>query len=121
MWINGKLVSESGIVGRTLKESSSYKVPALIRMEAGQTQADIIIQVSNYTHRKAGLFGSLTIGEYNQLNQSMKYKIVSESMIIGCMLIMGLYHILLYALLRKNRESLYFGLICILLAMKNRL
>ncbi|MGE6578530.1 ATP-binding protein [Paenibacillus xylanexedens] len=119
LWINGKLVSESGIVGRTVKESSSYKVPALIRMEAGQTQADIIIQVSNYTHRKAGLFGSLTIGEYNQLNQSMKYKMVSESMIIGCMLIMGLYHILLYALLRKNRESLYFGLICILLAMKN--
>ncbi|MDT9721994.1 ATP-binding protein [Paenibacillus sp. ClWae2A] len=119
LWINGKLVSESGIVGRTLKESSSYKVPALIRMEAGQTQADIIIQVSNYTHRKAGLFGSLTIGEYNQLNQSMKYKLVSESMIIGCMLIMGLYHILLYTLLRKNRESLYFGLICILLAMKN--
>lgn len=119
LWINGKLVSENGIVGRTLQESSSYKVPALIRMEAGQTQADIVIQVSNYTHRKAGLFGSLTIGEYNQLNQSMKYKLVSESMIIGCMLIMGLYHILLYTLLSKNWESLYFGLICILLAMKN--
>lgn len=119
MWINGKLASESGVVGRTLQESSPYMVPALSRIEAGQSQADIIIQVSNYTQRKAGLFGSLTLGEYSQLDQMMKNKLVSESMIIGCMLIMGLYHILLYVLLRKNRDSLYFGLICILLAMKN--
>ncbi|CAM3549436.1 MULTISPECIES: ATP-binding protein [Saccharibacillus] len=119
MWINGKLVEESGTVGRTRAEALPYMVPALTRIEAGQSQADIIIQVSNYTQRKAGLFGSLTLGEYDRLEQQMKNKLVAESMVIGCMLIMGLYHVLLYALLRKNRESLYFGLVCLVLAMKN--
>ncbi|WP_338552753.1 ATP-binding protein [Paenibacillus sp. KS-LC4] len=119
IWINGKLVSESGVVGRSEKEAVPYMVPSLIRLEAGQTQADIVIQVSNYTQRKAGLFASLTLGEYASLDHFMKKKLVFESMLIGCMLIMGLYHSVLFILLRKNWESLFFGLICVLLAMKN--
>ncbi|MGG4145524.1 ATP-binding protein [Paenibacillus algorifonticola] len=119
MWINGRLVSESGVVGRSEAEATPYMMPSVLRLEVGQTQADIVIQVSNYTQRKAGLFASLTLGEYDSLHSYMKKKLVFESMLIGCMLIMGLYHIVLFILLRKNWESLFFGLICILLAMKN--
>ncbi|PQP84174.1 hypothetical protein C0Q44_06150 [Paenibacillus sp. PCH8] len=119
IWINGKLVSESGVVGRSESEANPYMVPSLLRLEAGLKEADIVIQVSNYTQRKAGLFASLTLGNYDSLNHNMKQKLVFESLLIGCVLIMGLYHILLFVLLRKNWESLFFGLICVLLAMKN--
>ncbi|WP_434748728.1 ATP-binding protein [Paenibacillus amylolyticus] len=119
IWINGKLVSENGTVGRSEAESNPYMVPSLLHLDAGLAQADIVIQVSNYTQRKAGLFDSLTLGKYDSLNDLMKQKLVFESLLIGCVLIMGLYHIVLFILLRKNWESLFFGLICVLLAMKN--
>lgn len=119
IWVNGQLAAASGTVGRSKEQAMPEIAPHLIRLERGQEQVEIVIQVSNYTQRKAGLINSLILGEYDSLFNDMKRKLVYESILIGCILIMALYHIVLFVLLRTNWDSLLFGLTCVLLALKN--
>lgn len=119
IWINGELAAENGIVGTSRESSKPLIVPKLTVIDDSQDTVEIVIQVSNFTQRKAGLFAAVVLGDYNKLDGIMKQKMAIEGLLMGCMLIMGLYHIVLFSLLRRNPESLLFGLICILLALKN--
>ncbi|RXZ82295.1 response regulator [Paenibacillaceae bacterium] len=119
LWINGELTAENGIVGTSRDEATPLVVPRLVRLDSTAGEVEIVMQVSNFTQRKAGVLAPAVIGDYNGLERQMKQKLVTESILSGCIVIMGLYHMVLFLLLRRNSESLLFGLICILLAMKN--
>ncbi|CAH1195456.1 Sensor histidine kinase RcsC [Paenibacillus plantiphilus] len=119
IWINGELAAENGIVGTSREAMRPLIVPKLVPIDGSQGKVEIVIQVSNFTQRKAGLFAPVVLGDYESLDGQMKQKLAIEGLLMGCMLIMGLYHIVLFILLRRNSESLLFGLICLLLALKN--
>ncbi|MBW7474036.1 response regulator [Paenibacillus oenotherae] len=119
IWINGEPAAANGIVGTSRETATPLIIPRLVHVNDAQDGIDIVIQVSNFTQRKAGLFAPVVLGEYSNLDGIMKQKLAIEGVLMGCMLIMGLYHIVLFVLLRRNPESLLFGLICILLALKN--
>lgn len=119
IWINGELAAENGIVGTSRESMKPLIVPKLVPISGLQGKAEIVIQVSNFTQRKAGLFAPVVLGDYAVLDGQMKQKLAIEGLLMGCMLIMGLYHIVLFILLRRAPDSLLFGLICLLLALKN--
>jgi signal transduction histidine kinase len=79
---------------------------------------EIVIQISNFKHRKAGIFDPITLGNYSPLSNENNLSLAIEMLLIGSMIIMGLYHIALFIMLRQNKSSLYFGIICLLLAIK---
>lgn len=119
MWINGKLAAQSGAPGTYRAEARPLMLPKVTVLEPGARQLEIVIQVSNFTQRKAGLFAPVVLGQYEALKHLANRQLAIESLLIGSMLIMGLYHIALFIMLRKKTDSLLFGFICLLLAVKN--
>jgi signal transduction histidine kinase len=119
LWINGELVAEAGKIGTSRAEVKPFIAPRVVRLHPADGQAEIVIQVANFSQRKAGLFSPPELGEYDALSQLLTRKLVVESVLIGIILIIGFNHLLRFALMSQKKDSLFFGFICMFLGIKN--
>lgn len=110
MWVNGQLIIS---VGQTATNKQNSK-PAWIRKEVtfenSGSELDIIIQVSNFHHRKGGIGSDILIGNADKIQQSKTKQISIQLFLIGVLLIMSLYHFGLYILDKEDPSTLYFGI-----------
>ena len=117
LFINGKEISEQGKVGINKNEMTPKWHPMVHFFETQSDTTEIIIQVSNFYHRKGGISQSMHLGTPAQLNYHQTKNLSIDLFLLGVLLIMALYHLALYVLRRKEPSTLYFALICIFTAM----
>ncbi|MBP7280947.1 MAG: hypothetical protein KBA66_05190 [Leptospiraceae bacterium] len=127
MYINGKLASVNGKVGKSKEESEpflqyrTFSIDSFLNNEVNpppSREIEIIIQVSNYHHFKSGLWDIIKIGVSVQLEQNAKQKFVMDLILFSSLFIMGWYHFGLYLNRRKDMSALYFGIFCILIGLR---
>ncbi len=123
IFINGKLVSEEGIVS---KEHTVYKegnFPKLIFFQPDTEQLEVVIQVSDFSFNSAGITNSIYFGEQDSLVSDSFQKVISELVIITVLLTIGMLYIFLYLFVERYRKKeffiLSFALSCIFFAFIN--
>ena len=79
---------------------------------------EIVVQAANGTLFNAGITEGIRIGKYKPLSVSKELKNTKSLLWIGCLLIIAVYHLLLYLFRKKNITALFFGLFCMLMAFK---
>ncbi|NLZ92968.1 MAG: diguanylate cyclase [Firmicutes bacterium] len=121
LWINNDLIASAGSVGQDRASMIPQYLPQVAFFEVIEGTNEIILQVSNYYHRSGGLLESILLGrEENILH--LRYKSIAlELFLFGSLLLMGLYHLALFYFRRKYYPPLYFGLFCILIAVRTLL
>ena len=124
LWINGTLLSEVGKVG-TSKNISIPKfkyqdIPFVLDPEKESTdQVEIIFQVSNFSHQRAGLQKPIFIGNYENLKAESRWMDILNLIIIGIILVIGINHLNMYLFRRKDISNLYFSIVCIVMILRN--
>jgi len=118
LYINGELVSSVGIVGEGLVHSKPKYLPQIVSFYTDRQDVELVIQVSNFAHQRGGIKSSLELG----LGQE-GYKLHEQQMgfglfILGIIFIMAVYHFGLYLMRRKDKPAFYFGLFCLLIAIR---
>ncbi len=116
IWINNKEICANGLVGKSEDEMTPYFLPREIVFYADSTTLDIVIQVSNFKHRKGGISSSVVLSSPEQLNRTAAENIGFDIFLLGVLLIMSVYHFGLFYLRRQDRSSLYFSMVCLLSA-----
>lgn len=119
IWVNGQLMDEKGKVGTTREITKPFKRPQVIPLKLEKNEAEIIIQVANFSQRKAGILAPIVLGDYNKLEEMLFKKVIISAMVAGTILVTGLHHFVLFVRMRYRYESLWFGLICLILGFKN--
>jgi len=118
LWVNGKLTASNGIVGKTPDETLPQSSPQTVHFESNADQAEIVLQIANFTHSKGGIWTGIELGTGDQI-QALREKQVGRSLFLsGALVIMGIYHLALFLLRRKDRAPLYFALFCLLIALR---
>jgi signal transduction histidine kinase len=118
VWVNGELVSEVGLVATDRGDSvPKYRTQQLYFDHNGES-IEIVIQVSNFEHRSGGIWKSIELGSTKQIGEAQRRNTSIEVLLIGSMLAMGLHHMGLYVLRRKEKGSIYFGLFCVLIGIR---
>ncbi len=121
MWVNGEEVATAGTVGTSLKEST----PQYLRQEAfiipEQEQVEIVIQVSNFQHRSGGILENILTGTEEQVMAVTKRQLAYELLLFGSLLVMGVYHLVLYRYRKKELSLLYYALFCLLISIRTLL
>ncbi len=74
------------------------------------TALDMIVQVANHHHNEGGLITTLELGQASVMHQRRERSIAFELFLCGSILIIGLYHFLLFLLRREDLSLLYFSL-----------
>jgi signal transduction histidine kinase len=126
IYINGELLSEVGKVGKSKEESKGMYLAKIISLPTTATSIsptgvrfiDIVFHVSNYDHAFGGLINKIALGKTNEFLKEREKNIALDLLVSGALLIMGLYHLSLFALRRKDKSPLYFGLFCLLICLR---
>ena len=109
VFVNGREAAAAGTVGTTADETRAAYETSTVRLTPRDTN-EIVVQVANFEYRHGGLDHALILGLDTQIN-TMRQKTRDLYLFLGGVVtIMGLYHLVLFALRRKNPATLFFGL-----------
>jgi hypothetical protein len=114
--VNGKMTASAGRVGKTREGMvPEWKPQVAVFLPEGD-HLDLILQVSNFHHRKGGATERIWFGSERDIRQMRERSLAFQLFLCGSIFIMGLYHLGLFFLRRKDAAFLHFGLFCLLIA-----
>ncbi len=93
-------------------------LPQIQPVYAEDGTIELVMQVSNFRHRSGGILESLKLGDAAQIIRLRVNRIALDLFLFGSLLIMGLYHIGLFAFRTKETSALYFGFYCVMIALR---
>lgn len=120
MYINGRKILQRGKPGNNKDETIPQLHPELIKLSFDKPVEDILIavKVSNFHHRGGGLNKPVEIGSYEKMKNSHFKNETIDFIILGFILMMGLYHFILWAGRKRDFMNLYFSLFCFVIFMR---
>jgi PAS domain S-box-containing protein len=117
LYVNGRLVASAGQVGKTRETMKPEWKPQVASFLPQGDRLDLVLQVSNFHHRKGGATESIWLGTEKDIWQMRVKNLAFQLFLCGSIFIMGLYHLGLFLLRKKEKASLYFGLFSLLIAL----
>ena len=121
VYVNGKHLTSAGIPGKTFDTTVPRFHPHVADFSPHSDRLDVIIQVSNFHHRKGGAWEAIHLGLAGDIRMVRQNALNFNFFLFGSILIMGIYHIGLFALRKKEKSALYFGIYCFLIAARSLL
>lgn len=112
LFVNQKEIAFNGTVGASKEESVPNAVPLVTSSFPNSGSLDIICYVSNFHFREGGLWYPTLIGSESILRAEREKNIRLDIFLLGSILIMGVYHSVLYLIRKKDPSPFWFGLFC---------
>ena len=110
MFLNGARIAGSGKVGRSKESSLPGYLPEIFSFMNKTDTLDIMVHVSNFHHRRGGIWLDLKLGEKKlMVRQNEKWKVITYGL-IGILFISILLFAFLYAYFKDHKIYLYFAL-----------
>jgi signal transduction histidine kinase len=116
LWANGVLLVENGVVGKNAAREIPGQTISQALVHSENKPVELVLQVSNFHHREGGVVSSIKLGAPKKLEKTLLKQWALALLLVGSLLVMGIYHIGLYCIRRKDRAPLYFGIYSLLWA-----
>lgn len=117
LWINGVFISEIGHVGKSKEETQHRRFSQIIPLNTNETIFEIVIQVSNFYHNKAGIDKPILLAPSLHLYKLKSKLIIADMLFIGCIGFMGIFFLFFFLFYwNKDQAVIYFAMLCISLS-----
>lgn len=110
MYANGTFIGEVGKIGKTQESTQGHINPIMGTIEAQDGEITLMLHFSAFKH--TFYIRDFLFGTESSVRHHYMARLALDLLIVGASLIMGLYHLSLYWLRRKDWSLLYFALIC---------
>ncbi len=118
LFVNGKKVCSVGKVGKTRETSIPKYHPGVTDFQVDGSSLDLLVQVSNFHHRRGGAWEKLTLGNAQDLRAMRSKRINYDIFLFGSIIVMAFYHLGLFFLRRKEKAPLFFSVFCFLISLR---
>ena len=118
IYVNGQRVGSLGIPGQNLETTVPRQLPKIFDFVHKTNQMEIIIQVSNFHHRRGGIWEVIQLGREKEIRETQERRLIFDLFLIGSIFLMAVYHLGLFMLRKKDRSPLYFSIFCFLMALR---
>ncbi|MEB1807120.1 MAG: sensor histidine kinase [Bacillaceae bacterium] len=118
VWIDGEELGGAGVPGTTREATKPAYQPQVVYFKPSSQEIDLVFHVANFHHSKGGLWRIIRIGEDKAITSLREKQLAFEMFLIGSLLVMGLYHLGLFMLRRKEKSTLFFGLFCLVIGIR---
>lgn len=115
---NGEPIAKAGQVSSNPGEHVPQFRLFLEKIYLKEGYNELLIHISNYSHYKGGLWEKVSIGDWEKMQNHYLIDIGSELFLAGSILIMGIYHLGLYLLRRRDKTPLYFSIFCLFITIR---
>jgi two-component system sensor histidine kinase ChiS len=117
LWINGELKMQVGQIGTDINTTVPYHTTKLIDIPPLTEQVELVVQVASFHHRLGGVADRITLGDSHDLIRGQKITSAMIMFVVGSLFIMGIYHLVLFLLRRRDLSSLCFGILCLIFSV----
>lgn len=118
LWANGKEIASAGNVGTSELDSKPQYITRVAVANAQHAQLDLVLQITNYFHQRGGILKPIELGHVESIVRTKELHSGFDTLLIGSLLIMGLYHLGVFAVRTKELSMLFFGLFCLLVSLR---
>ncbi len=118
LFVNGVRIAAGGSVGVSPALAEPGYRPDIAGFETEGGEADLVLHVSNFHHRKGGAWRSFTLGTERDIRERIEKNIMRDLFLFGSIFIMACYHLLLFSHRNREKSHCYFGLFCFLIALR---
>lgn len=118
IWANGKELLPVGTVGTDKSSSKPQFKTQVIPVVIDTDQTEIVLQVSNFHYKDGGVKEPIIFGLESHLTASRERSLVLSFLVFGCILVMGVYHLILTFLNKEKLTTLLFAIFCLLVASR---
>jgi signal transduction histidine kinase len=117
LWINGTFISEIGRVAALQSETLHRRFSQIIPLNTNESNFEIVIQVANFYHNKAGIDGPILLATSQLLHTIKSKRIIADMIFIGCIGFIGIFFLFFFLFYwNKDKAVLYFSILCISLS-----
>lgn len=120
LFANGRLIAENGYPATsreaTLARAVNHPHPLLVRPSAGRLR--LVYQIANHEADEGGAIHAPRLGRLETLERESLFRTAKESFLVGVLFLLGLYHLLLFAMRRDDRTLVPLALVCLLWAFR---
>jgi PAS domain S-box-containing protein len=118
VYVNGELLASAGNPGKTREQTSPSYFPMVTPFKTPSEIYDIIIHVSNFHYWIGGMWEPVLLGDSHELYLLRERYIIVSAVLFGAICIFGFYHLGLFWFRRNDKSTLYFGLFCLMMAIR---
>jgi len=119
LFAGGALVCENGAVAESDAAMRYDTRPRIAYFQAEGDDLELVFHVSNYKDTVCGILRSLTLGTPSRIQRERDAALAFDLFLFGSLLVMGFYHLGLFALRRRELGALYFGIFCLIIALRS--
>jgi|GEM_PF-1294073 len=117
-FINGQLVETVGNPSSIPENYSPRLEPKRIYFQPQKKEILLTIWVANASLPQGGLINQIQLGYAHQINREQQRQSYFEVFLLGLLLVMAFYHFGLYSLRKQELSTLFFGLLCLIIAIR---
>lgn len=119
VFLNGSEIFSAGVPGKTAAQTRPSYRTGVVRLDIVEGENEFIIQAANFSERRGGINRSFWLGSERSIQVSFVRSLAMDLIVFGALIIIGLYHLCLYWLRKKDRSPLWFGIFCIIIAIRS--
>jgi diguanylate cyclase (GGDEF)-like protein len=117
LYVDGTLSGEVGKAGTSEQTSVPYYDKLTTYFQPENNEVELIYHTSDFTAKDCTI-AAPRIGLADQISREAQLGMGRDLFLFGMLLIMGIYHFGLYIMRLKDRAPLYFGVFCLLFALR---
>lgn len=118
LYLNGDFMTGNGITGTSEEDSEPEYGKKLIRFDPISDTISVIINVSNFDHRRGGFWLPVKFGTFSNTQQSVGKSWAGDWAIISLLLGFSVFFLIFYILYPKEKLMLFFSLAVVGLAFR---
>ncbi|MEM7184099.1 MAG: sensor histidine kinase, partial [Spirochaetota bacterium] len=112
LYANDKLLVKTGELGTNAKTSSGQIKPQVVSIPITDTSIDLVFEMSNYHDYHGGFPENIYLGTVDSLHSLRENNIILDFLLIGSLIMSGIYHLSLYFFGRRENYIFTFALFC---------
>ena len=117
LYVNGERKASVGKTGTSPGEMKPGALPQPLYLTSDRQELELVVQVSNYSQRKGGIWDGFRLGTSGQIASEQEQRTLFQAFIGTGLLVIGMYHIGFY-LFRRENSTLFFGLASLALSLR---
>ncbi|AFG37331.1 adenylate/guanylate cyclase domain-containing protein [Spirochaeta africana] len=121
LYADTTLIASNGRPSLQQDTAVAQYLPKVAFFQPDSTTVRLTLHISNYDHSKGGLSEPLVLGSDHQILRLRETRIMSEMITVGILGIIGLYHMMIFILRKKELSALTFSLFCVIISLRTLL
>ncbi|RPI96162.1 MAG: hypothetical protein EHM32_03890 [Spirochaetales bacterium] len=118
IFANGRPLASNGIVSAHPDYAKPGYNPTTASFAMTGTTLELVLHIANFSSDKGGPWNSIYLGTESEITKLRDNRLLYEYILLGGLLVMGLYHLGLFLLRRNERSAFYFGAFCFIIALR---